>query len=237
MRKGHLIWGEYPKSFSLRVEAPTCLGLFCAEDAQLRNATLARGEAGSFEEGNKLVFSWLIDNKGIVVDALFSAFGDSLLIGCAETLCERSIGKPYERALSINAAELETLVLGKQISGRIKRIVSLVLEARDQLFTALSLPCQEQHPEWETLSKEERLHLIREAIERYIMPYLQRDGGGIEVQDLIDGKRVSIQFQGACVDCMGSSGSTFLYIQHLLKQQVHHSLVLEMPRGNGNDLS
>ena len=227
--KGHLFW-SFSKNFSLRVEAPTCLGHFTKEDALLREATLAQGEAGSYEEGNKVIFSWLIDKTGIVIDALFSAFGDSTLIGCAERICEKSIGKSYERACHITRNELEAYLSDgkKELSRRVKRLISLVLEARDSVCSSLPQYHEQAcHPEWETLSKEERLTLIRGVIEEYILPYLRKDGGGIEILDLVDGYKVSVVFQGACVDCMGSSGSTFAYIQHLLKNKVHASLEIE----------
>ena len=227
--KGYLFWG-FSKNFSLRVEAPACIGMFCSEDARLRDALLAQGEAGSYEEGNKVIFSWLLDKKGCVLDALFTAFGDSALVGCAELICEKSIGKPYQKALRITRVELEAFLTDekKEIPAKTRRVMSLVLEARDQLFTSLPLPPhQDPHPEWNTLSKEQKLILIQCAIEEYILPHLQRDGGGIEILDLIEGNKVRIRFQGACVDCMGSSGSTFAYIQHLLKQEVHQSLEVE----------
>lgn len=227
MEKGHLFW-NFSKNFSLRVEAPTCLGHFTNEDALLREATLVQGEAGSYEEGNKVIFFWLIDKTGVVLDALFSAFGDSILIGCAECICEKSIGKSFERACHITKSELEAFLSDgkKELPGRVKRRISLVLEARDAACSSLP-QYQEQkecHPEWETLSKEERLTLIRRVIEEYVLPYLQKDNGGIEILDLIDGYKVQVAFQGACLDCMGSSGSTFAYIQHLLKNKVQASL-------------
>lgn len=228
--RGHLFW-EYQKNFSLRVEAPTCLGVFTEEDARLREATLVRGEAGSEEEGNRVIFSWLIDKRGIVLDALFSAFGDSALIGCAELLCEGSIKKSWKKALGITSKDLAALMTTAEIPGRVRRIILLVLAARDKLLESLALSFPQEigksaHPEWDTLSKEDRLDLIRKAIEEYILPFLQRDGGGVEVLDLVEGSKVKILFQGACVDCIGSSGSTFSYIQHLLQHEVHPSLTL-----------
>ena len=228
--QSHLFWG-FTKEFSLRVEAPVCLGEMTQEEATARDALLVKGEAGSIEEGNCLSFSWLIDKRGVVLDALFHAFGDPILIGCAEIICEKSIGKRYERALSIKSEQLEVEISQDAIPKKLKRLIALSLEARDRVCEKIQAPSHGEeegviHPKWETLSQEERLLLIREAVEEYIAPHLKRDGGGIEVLDLIEGNKVQVRFQGACVECFASSGSTFFYIQHVLRTRVHNSLVV-----------
>ena len=60
---------------------------------------LAHGQEGAIADGNLVHFYWLIDpDDGIIVDARFQVYGQSALIGAAETACELVVGKNYDQA-------------------------------------------------------------------------------------------------------------------------------------------
>lgn len=84
---------------------------------------------------------------------------------------------------------------------------------------------EEAHPEWDALSQEERLALIRSVVEAEIAPHLHRDGGGVQIVDLIDGSEVLISYMGACASCHMALFGTLSFIQQILTTKIHSSLV------------
>ena len=87
----------------------------------------------------------------------------------------------------------------------------------------------EPHPEWDALRHDEKLALIRATIEADITPQLVRDGGGVNVIDLVNGNEVLIAYQGACASCPMALCGTLGFIQQVISTKVHFSLVV-MPQ-------
>jgi len=78
--------------------------------------------------------------------------------------------------------------------------------------------------------------VVANLIQAKIAPMLARDGGAIELLDIIDA-RIFIQLQGACVGC-GSSGSTLKFVvEKELKVAIHPDLIIiNVPHGMENNL-
>src|SRR5690606_12972335 len=66
----------------------------------------------------------------------------------------------------------------------------------------------------------EQLKTIEGIIETDIRPGLNMDGGDLRIQDLEDGQRLLIKWQGACGGCASSTGATLAYIEDSLRRQV-----------------
>lgn len=64
-----------------------------------------------------------------------------------------------------------------------------------------------------------RVENIREVINEQILPYLQGDGGGLELKALID-NQLMIRYEGACGTCPASTTGTLMAIENLIKDQV-----------------
>lgn len=64
-----------------------------------------------------------------------------------------------------------------------------------------------------------RMPLIREILEDQIIPFLQSDGGGLEIKGLVD-NRLLIRYQGACGTCPSSSVGTLMAIENLVQMEV-----------------
>ncbi len=58
---------------------------------------------------------------------------------------------------------------------------------------------------------------VEDILDEHIRPYLQGDGGDLEVVD-IDGNIISIRYQGACGTCPSSVTGTLFAIQNVLKE-------------------
>jgi Fe-S cluster biogenesis protein NfuA len=70
---------------------------------------------------------------------------------------------------------------------------------------------------------------VRERVEKVldtIRPYIQGDGGDIELVDVTDGI-VQVRLAGACVGCMHSMMTLQAGIERMLKQEVPEVRVVE----------
>ena len=77
---------------------------------------------------------------------------------------------------------------------------------------------------------------VSSIIESKVAPMLARDGGAIQLLDIIDG-RVFIQLQGACVGCSASSSTLKFIVEKELKSAIHPELqIVNVPQGMENKL-
>ncbi len=77
---------------------------------------------------------------------------------------------------------------------------------------------------------------VSTIIETKVSPMLARDGGAIELLDIIDG-RVFVQLQGACVGCSASSSTLKFIVEKELKAAIHPELqIVNVPQGMENNL-
>ena len=81
-------------------------------------------------------------------------------------------------------------------------------------------------PNWQELSKEEQMAVIKDVVAKEITPYVELDAGGVEVLDIKDGIEVLIGYQGSCTTCHAATGSTLSAIQHILRSKVHPELIV-----------
>lgn len=80
--------------------------------------------------------------------------------------------------------------------------------------------------DWQTATKEEKLQLITSVVTTELDPMLARDGGGIDVIDLVDDAKVLISYRGACAGCPMAASGTLSFIQEVLAEKVHAGLVV-----------
>jgi NifU-like protein len=72
----------------------------------------------------------------------------------------------------------------------------------------------------------QKIRLIEEVIDRQVRPILRRDGGDLELHD-VDGNRVFVKFQGACVSCPVSSVTLKDVVETQLREAVSQEIVVE----------
>ena len=70
-----------------------------------------------------------------------------------------------------------------------------------------------------------RIPQIEEVLELHILPFLQGDGGGLQIMGLVDNELV-IRYEGACGTCPSSMSGTLLAIENLLQVEVDPDLVV-----------
>lgn len=68
-------------------------------------------------------------------------------------------------------------------------------------------------------NKEELLERIKTSVEE-IRPYLQTDGGDVEIMDVTDDYIVKIKLLGACSDCSMSTTTVKAGIEETIKRYI-----------------
>jgi NifU-like protein len=241
-------WSRYSKKLLAKIDNPRCAGSFEEEESKARAMFLAVGEEGKLQDGNFVKIYFLVDpDDGIVVDAKFQVFGQSALIGAAETACELIIGKNYDQAKRIGADLIDKEVRDKSdvpaFPNETYPHLNLVIEAIDKAtekclhipmadnYVAPPIPTEMEviqggYPGWMELTLKKKIAVIEEVMDKDIRPYIALDAGGVEVMQLLHDKEVIISYQGTCTSCMSSVGATLSYIQQVLKNKVHPDLVV-----------
>ena len=120
-----------------KIDNPRHAGWFTPEEAEARTVRLAVGKEGSIADGNVVALYWLVDkDDGIIIDAKFQVYGQSVLIGAAEAACELLVGKNYDQAKRISADLLDKQVRDKSEKPAFPKEtyphLNLILEAIDQ---------------------------------------------------------------------------------------------------------
>lgn len=205
------------------------------------------GEEGSGDNGSKVRFYLLVNTEdGVIQDAKFKAFGETLLIGAADIICELVMQKNYGSAKRISAELVEKTAEErshkKGFPSEAASYINLALEALDlALAKCDGLPIPEEflvtpvdlsdlkngdYPNWAALTHVERIALISEVLTHEIAPYVQLDGGDVKIKELKNDIELTIKYEGSCTTCISSTGSTLNAIQQILRARVHPQLVV-----------
>ncbi len=61
---------------------------------------------------------------------------------------------------------------------------------------------------------------VEQVLESKIRPALMRDGGNIELVDVLDSGEVHVKLQGACAGCPGARMTLQFGVQRLLQEEI-----------------
>lgn len=240
-------WTEYSKKLTQRIDNPHCTGVFTAQEAENRRMRLVVSSEGEAVEGNAVWFYWLVDPEdGMILDAKFQALGQTALIGAAEAACELVTHKYYDQASRIGADLIDKHLRDKPdkpaFPPSTAAHLNLVVDALEKAaLQCMDIPLPEAYvspmpsdiegleggyPGWNELTLSKKLAVIEEVIKQDVRPYIELDGGGIEVINLIDNREVIIAYQGSCTSCFSSTGATLSYIQQVIRAKVSNDLIV-----------
>ncbi|MGD8255086.1 MAG: Fe-S cluster assembly protein NifU [Syntrophobacterales bacterium] len=83
-----------------------------------------------------------------------------------------------------------------------------------------------EEPAKPRLSNIQKMKLVEETLEQEIQPNLAKDGGSIELVDIV-GDRVLVSLRGACATCAASDITLKHYVESKLRELVADTLVVE----------
>ncbi len=95
-----------------------------------------------------------------------------------------------------------------------------------QILGQAEAEVEPEKPAKARLTNIQRMKLIEETLEREIQPTLAKDGGSIELVDII-GDRVLVSLRGACATCVASDITLKHYVESKLRELVTDNLVVE----------
>jgi NifU-like protein len=95
-----------------------------------------------------------------------------------------------------------------------------------QMLGQAEAKVEPEKPAKSGLSNIQKMKLIEETLEREIQPTLAKDGGSIELVDII-GDRVLVSLRGACAACVASDITLKHYVESKLRELVTDNLVVE----------
>ena len=95
-----------------------------------------------------------------------------------------------------------------------------------QILGQAEAEVEPERPTKARLSNVQKMKLIEETLEREIQPTLAKDGGSIELVDII-GDRVLVSLRGACATCVASDITLKHYVESKLRELVTDNLVVE----------
>ncbi len=107
-----------------------------------------------------------------------------------------------------------------------ERIEELIAEARGDLEKREP----EKKPAPKRMTNIQRIARIQEVIDKEIRPWLQKDGGDLELVD-VEGDRVLVALRGMCTSCPSAEFTLQTGIQEKLKELVDPALVVEEVQG------
>lgn len=240
------MWSLMSRKLKARIDSPQSVGFFSEKEAKAKGMRLAQGTAGNLKQGQIVTMYLLVDEEdGVIADAKFQSLGDTLLIAAADIACELLLRKNYDQARRISAQLIEKKVeegaLGfpKEAASLLNFVIDAIDEAAQ---TCMDIPISDGYltspieqgmkgesqgyAGWEKLSIQNKISVIKEVIQREVLPYVELDAGGVEVLDLKNEREVIIAYKGSCTSCYSATGSTLNAIQQLLRQHVHPDLVV-----------
>lgn len=241
-------WNGYSNLLIERILSPRNIGVFQENTGMHQEMRVVHGTAGSMQSGNYVCITLVVDTTdGIIADAKFQSFGDTAVIGAADAACEVVLRKNYDQARRLSADIIdrklrdfkEVPAFPDDVGGCVNLVLEAIETAAEKCIDiplaepASSPPVPQErqqlegpHPDWEVISNQEKLDLIKEVIREDIQPYIELDAGGIEVKEF-KGNEIIIAYQGACTTCPSATGATLDAIQGILSSRLHPDLVVK----------
>jgi NifU-like protein len=237
----------YSKKVAHKILYATGYGRFSEEEATMRAAHLIAATQGSLEEGNYAALYFLADKEeGYILDAKYEVYGKSALIAALETLTELVTHKYYDVAGRITIALIEKELMDKNgkepFPPSTFTTVNLVIDLLDTIVEKCQYiplahryetPRPQQieqveggYPGFLNLPIKAQMDLIEEVLKGEIRPYIELDGGDVELLNFLNNKEVVIAYKGNCTSCFSATGATLSYIQQTLCAKLHPDLVV-----------
>ncbi len=224
---------RYSQKLASRIENPKFAGFFIAQER--RGMRLVAGR-----EKDIALYFLIDESDGVIADAKFQTRGVSALIGAAEAACELLIRKNHDQARRVTAELIDKQMRGSgdkeafppESAFALNRVLSAIDQAVEQCsdipfaetYVAppmeLDLESTGGYPGWSELSKEKQIVVVEQVIASEIRPYIELDAGGVQIIDLVDGKELTIAYEGSCTSCHSATGATLSAIEQILQAKV-----------------
>ena len=239
---------EFSKKFDEKASNPSHRGAYYQEDASEKGMGLIQVK----HKDTKLY--WLVDiSEDLIYSARFFSYGGKISLGVGEILCAQAEGLTIKGACALKGEDMEfalrddpgvpavpdSKLVVFEVVGHLLRLVEVEYPAakalaeanlavkksqEEGLPSARELSLAEQA--WLGLNKGEQIQQVNLVLDEKVRAALNADGGNVEVVDILENKKIIIQYQGACGSCGSSIGATLSFIESTLRNQIHKDLVV-----------
>jgi NifU-like protein len=239
---------KFSKKFEDTASEPAHRGAYYQEDAAEKGMALVQAK----HKDTKLY--WLVDiEEDRIYSSRFFAYGGKLSLGVGESLCVMSEGLTVSEACSLLGSDVDSSLRDEPDVSSVPESKSAVFENVEKLLAAAkeeypaakavaeaSRVAKEKQGEivpstaelsinemaWMGMTKEERTSQVNLVLDEKVRAALLSDGGNVAVLDILDDKKIIIQYQGACGSCGSSIGATLSFIENTLRNNIHKDLVV-----------
>ncbi|HLP41213.1 MAG TPA: NifU family protein [Fibrobacteria bacterium] len=242
-------WTDPDRKFSKKIESlattPKQRGAFFTEDASSKDLALVTAKYKDIK-----VYWLVDPTSDLVYDAKFFSYGGPVSIALGEKLCSLVKGMKMDSATAITIPRMADLLAdepgrpataapaeeafaslppllanAKEVyaSAKALALATLAMKAaqvggKGSKTSFDSLTAADEA--WLKQPKDQQIKAIEEILDRDIRPGLNSDGGDMQIEDLEEGYRLLIKYQGACGSCGSSTGATLAYIEDSLRRQI-----------------
>ncbi len=238
---------QFSKKFAEATAQPKNRGAYYQEDASEKGMALVEAKYKDMK------LYWLVDTEeDRVYSAKFFAYGGKVSLAIGETLCAMVKGLTIDEACSLLGSDVENQLRDEPEVASVPEAKMAAFAAVDELLkivkeqyaeakalaVASAAVKKEGKPKkslaelsmaeqaWLGLSKEDQITQINMVLDDKIRPALMADGGNVQVLDVVDGEKISIQYQGACGSCGSSLGATLSFMEQALRKEIYSELIV-----------
>ncbi|MBI5814268.1 MAG: iron-sulfur cluster assembly scaffold protein [Nitrospinae bacterium] len=240
---------EYSKKFLERGANPSNRGAFFGEEAAERGLALVEAKNADIR------LYWLVNPVSDIIEgAKFFAYGGNESNAIADTLCAIVRGLTIDAATALCGMDVDAALRDNPVVSPVpegKRPVFIVVDellksakaaypaakgAALAIIAARNVAPKSSGPsawtteaerEWLTLSKKDQIARIEAVLDQDIRDYLHNEGGDIFVRDVIEGRRVLVNYEGLCGSCASSTGMTLAFIEDSLRTRLYEGLTVD----------
>ena len=239
---------EFSGKFEAKATNPSHRGAYYQEDAAEKGMALIQAKY----KDTKIY--WLVDlAEDRIYSARFFAYGGKLSLGIGETLCSQVEGLTVVEACTLKGRKIEAELRDAPETPSVPEAKLIAFENIDHLLKAVeteypaakavakaSMAVKDQsgsapqtakelslaEQAWLGLNRDEQIQQVNLVLDEKVRAALNADGGNVEVVDILENKKIIIQYQGACGSCGSSVGATLSFIENALRGQIHKDLVV-----------
>lgn len=239
---------EFSRKFDEKAANPSHRGAYYQEDAAEKGMALVQVKY----KDTKLY--WLVDiTEDRIYSARFFAYGGKVSLGVGEALCSQVEGLTLAEVCALKGRDMELglrddpevpaapeskLPAFESVDYLLKSVeaeypaakavaeASLAVKKNQENATPSAQELSLAEQAWLGLNKDEQIQQVNLVLDEKIRATLNADGGNVEVVDILDNKKIIIQYQGACGSCGSSIGATLSFIENTLRNQIHKDLVV-----------
>jgi len=238
---------KFSNKFEELAKSPKHRGAYYKEDADEQGMALIEAKY----KDTKLY--WLVElEEDRIYSTRFFAYGGKPSVAIGDALCEMAKGLTIPEACSLKGDDVERFLRDEEgvpavpeskleLFDRIEELLKVVKDdfpgskglaiarqaaknnpAKPVSFEEMSLVEQA----WLQLSEKEQIEQLDMTLDEKVRPALMNDGGNVQIMSVTDGRKVLIQYQGACGSCGSSLGATLSFIEQSLRKEVYNQLVV-----------